>query len=107
MNQLYCIERLTIVFLFTFAETKSTCTEEGIINFQDKYLQRNFRRYKADRVFSLVERLRNAKVNRKQSCYVCTFSLRRAFKLLSFMLTNNELPKFNGPKNNLKEVEFF
>jgi len=45
----------------TEQEAKSACTKAGIINFQDKYLQRNFRTYKADKVYSLVERLRHAK----------------------------------------------
>ena len=51
-----------ILFQFFFSEAKSACTKAGIINFQDKYLQRNFGNYKADKVYSLVERLRYAKV---------------------------------------------
>ncbi|XP_078359788.1 cartilage intermediate layer protein 1-like isoform X2 [Oculina patagonica] len=45
----------------TEQEAKSSCTKKGIVNFQDKYLQRNFRYYKADRVMSSVERLIYAK----------------------------------------------
>ena len=56
---------------FIFSEAKSACTKAGIINFQDKYLQRNFFTYKADRVYSLVQRLRYAKVIRETVVFLC------------------------------------
>ena len=100
--------KISYCFLFTFAETKSTCTKEGIINFQDKYLQRNFRRYKADRVFTLVERLRNAKVNRKQYILLCLYFFTKESLLSYFHLCSliTSFPSSTAQKITLKKSNF-